>query len=44
MQIIVLYYKRPDPNFDIWNICPVVSIYATRLEYFLATPALDVDI
>ena len=31
-------------NFDIFNICPVASIYATRLEYFLATPALDIDI
>ena len=31
-------------NFDIWNICPVASIYATRLKYILATPALDIDI
>ena len=31
-------------NYDIWNICPVAFIYATRPAYFLATPTLDVDI
>ena len=31
-------------NFDIWNICPVASIYAIPLGIFLATPTLDADI
>ena len=31
-------------NFDNWNICPMVSIEATHLAYFLATPTLDADI
>ena len=31
-------------NFDISNICPVASLYAARLAYFLVTPTLDADI
>ena len=31
-------------NFDNWYICPMVSIEATHLAYFLATPTLDADI
>ena len=30
-------------NIDIRNICPVASIYTTRLAYFFATPTLDAD-
>ena len=31
-------------DVNIRNIFPLVSIYTTRLAYFLATPTLDADI
>ena len=36
--------EKVSGNFDIWNICPAASIYATRLAYFVAAPTWDADI